>query len=269
MATALLTKPAKQANKPKSYARKEPPERAADGKPIWGRHPEKGYPVCFYNDRCMSPYRMDNGRCRVHCGNIKRGAEHHSFKNGQYSAYARLLSEDEWKAFQLQLQSPQALSLLEDVVFTSTRIGRAVEDLTSLPEDLTERLETIASDVQLIASDPDSDPEDVRRAALLLTEVVDTCLNGSKVYREIERLQDHKRKLVETESKRIFNNANTMPTARVYVLVGRIFQSVQVHFEKHIMPLVGEGPAKAFFNAVSDDFKGQTLVQPQKALDQK
>ena len=55
--------------------------RLDDGSPVYGSRRSRG------RSFCESPFRFQNGRCRMHGGGSAKGAASGTFQTGRYSRY--------------------------------------------------------------------------------------------------------------------------------------------------------------------------------------
>lgn len=141
--------------------------------------------------KCKKP-PMLNGRCRLHGGLSPRGPAHPSFKTGKYSKY---LKGGIAKKYAEAMESGGRLSLLDDIALTDARMAELMESMggSNLPE-MWMKLESIRNQVASKSITAD-------KAIEKMSKVIEAGVEDARRWQGVTTLQDHKRKLIDTENK--------------------------------------------------------------------
>jgi hypothetical protein len=171
----------------------------------------------------MSP--MPNGRCRLHGGKSLAGIASPLFKDGRYSRFlpARLGPRyDEARA------DGELLALREDIALTDARLG-----------DLLSRVDTGESGAlwrSLMAAREDllarRKAGDTVGQIAALNQIVELIAEGHADYRawgEVAAVLDQRRRLVESERKRLVEMQQMISSERMMVLLGAVVGVIQEH----------------------------------------
>jgi hypothetical protein len=165
---------------------------------------------------------MPNGRCRMHGGNARSGVAHPRFSHGKYS---RSMPERLSERYQASLADKGLLHLREEISLLDARIedvlgrvdtgesGRAWKELAAAFEKAQEMRGT---DFELVTF----------RA---LGDLIEEGLEDWAVWGEVQSLLQQRRKLVESERKRLVQEQQTITVERAYALVGAMGMLVHEH----------------------------------------
>lgn len=184
--------------------------------------PDNGHAICGAKTRSGEPcraYPMPNGRCRMHAGNAAKGRALPQFKHGRFSKYlpARL--------------QEHALAAMTDPELLSQREAIAVLDAR-----LTELIQTIGTGfdwaaahaaVDQIMAAPDVDA--MRDAVVTLRRVIVGGRAADLAWREIRETFDDRRKLIESERKRLIEMEQMVSMEQVYGMLGALMDSFSRH----------------------------------------
>lgn len=168
---------------------------------------------------------MPNGRCRIHGGKTPMGAALPQFKTGRYSKYipARMAGRYEEARADAEL-----LALREDIGLVDARLG-----------DLLSRVDTgesgkLWSDLQAARLDliACKKANDIKGQMEALNQIMELIAAGHTDYRawgEIAAVLDQRRRLVESERKRLVEMQQMISAERMMVLLGAIVGVIQEH----------------------------------------
>ncbi len=154
--------------------------------------------LCKDGSKCTQyPLKNGNGRCRMHNGKAKRGAEHHSYKHGKYSKYLPYPFAGVYEETQ---SDEQLLSVRDEIRLSDAMIMSLLPALeTGENVDAWKALGDImpglkrayyAEDGVGMASGIDA-----------MENLVAAQMAHYAAYDAINKQADHRRKLVETEQK--------------------------------------------------------------------
>jgi hypothetical protein len=171
---------------------------------------------------CESRVVMENGRCRLHGGKSVRGIAHPNYKGGRYSKYmpARLMD-----AAQAASLDPELLSLREEIGLVYARLA-----------DILERVDTGESGAMwLNVSRCFDEFMSVRGnageflALARLREAVEAGKTDYMAWHEIGNLIEVRRKLVETEHKRLVAMEQMITSERALLLMAAFVNIIKAH----------------------------------------
>jgi hypothetical protein len=162
---------------------------------------------------------MTNGRCRLHGGLTPVGAALPQFKNGKHSKYmpARLLER-----YRDGIADPELLSLRSDIALTDARLS-----------DVLERVDTGESGhawnqakdaYKLLMS---TKPGDSGIGKIMLGEIINKGLADYAAWHEVGDLLEQRRRLVESEQKRLVAAQQMVTTEQVMTFITAIVDSVR------------------------------------------
>lgn len=224
----------------------KPLEVLESGQPVWARN-AKGKPICNSvlprrnnrirkpNQRCqVSVGLFPNGRCEDHGGPAISGPEHPAFVHGKTSKYGSVLTGKFKELYEEELTSKDVLSLTNDVALTSGRVKMLLADYRDLDSKVFSRLmEQVNGTEELLAGEYDE--TEIEEA---LREIIKTANRLDKQYqqgRELERTQEHLRRLVDTESKRLQGERESLSAAQAFALMGMFQESILGHLRTFIL----------------------------------
>lgn len=135
---------------------------------------------------------MPNGRCRLHGGVVPRGPAHHSYKTGKYSKY---LKGGIAKKYAEAMENGGRLSLLDDIALTDARMAELMDSMggTNLPE--------LWLKMNAIRERAESGRVNKANAIRDIMAIIQEGAADARRWQDVTTLQDHKRKLIDTENK--------------------------------------------------------------------
>lgn len=144
---------------------------------------------------CQKP-ALPNGRCRYHGGKSLAGPAHPAFTHGRYSKYMPKGLLERTREF---VEDPEIMSLLPNIAIVDAQIAESLERLgEAFGRPDWEAI--VAAQQALDAAESDED----RGAALaVLLAAVRRGSSTAAVRAELREQQEHRRRLVETETKRL------------------------------------------------------------------
>jgi hypothetical protein len=204
-----------------------------NGQVVWARN-AKGQAVCNSpkpkgRGRCkVSVGLFKNGRCEDHGGKALPGVENQNFKHGRYTRYRHALSGKLGEAYDRIAEQENYLTLEYDIRLTAARVEMTLTKYGELEEgnlftlrELAER----AGDI-LLGEYDETDLENLLQEFMDAVEAISVRNEKGK---ELERTQEHLRKLVDTEAKRINQEQDQLPAAKAWILFGMLRESVRAH----------------------------------------
>lgn len=173
---------------------------------------------------CQQP-AGPNGRCRYHGGKSLKGAAHPNLKTGRWSKdvptrIAARLEE--------ALNDPDLLSLNDEIRLNDARIGELVAALdTGETGRIWKALRRQVALLQLANRE-----KDLAAAGAAISEIVRLTEAGDaeqEVWRSLDRAFDTRRRLVESERKRLVEMNQVISTEQAFLLVARVLGAVKQH----------------------------------------
>lgn len=168
---------------------------------------------------------LANGRCHYHGGKSLMGIASPTFKTGRYSKFlpARMTGR-----YEESRADGELLALREDIALTDARLG-----------DLLSRVDTgesgalwrslMAARMELLACRQASD---IKGQMDALNEIMELISQGHADYRawgEVAAVLDQRRRLVESERKRLVEMQQMISSERMMVLLGAVVGVIQEH----------------------------------------
>lgn len=183
--------------------------------------------------RCAVARLRPNGRCRLHGGNMPVGLAHPNTTSGKYSSVLPSGLSERYAKF---LQDPASIELRSNVALTDARIEEALHSMGGLGglEVLEGAVEAWAqAEAARDLGDQNGFIAALDGVAKLLGEDGRSVLSG---WKEVDRLQEQKRRLVAAESKRLKDAQGSMTPEEAALLVRFIVDQINATFRRWSLP---------------------------------
>ncbi len=170
---------------------------------------------------CQQP-AMENGRCRLHGGKSLKGIASPTLKTGRHSKYLPVSLMDNYHE---HLGDDNRLVLDPEIALIDTRMGEVIESLGDY--------EGSAAWLQLYAlkckyQDAKNDGE--RLLVLIeIFNVIDMGASHVSKWNELLAIIDARRKVVESERKRLVEAEQVVTVDRVMLLASALLNAVKTH----------------------------------------
>ena len=179
---------------------------------------------------------MPNGRCRLHGGKSLGGLASPTFKHGRYS---RVLPARLAARYDEATTDPALLELRADVALLDARLSDVLGRVdTGESGALWTTLQNHRRDVLAAKRAGDSVAQ-----AVALNALLETVGQGHADYRawaEIGALLEQRRKLVESERKRLIEAQQTLTVEKAMLLIGAISGIIKAHVhDRAILAAIG------------------------------
>lgn len=231
------------------YKRGKPIAFDDRGWPIFGYNGE-GKPCCFSKkadgSRCMSVIRFANGRCKMHGGTL---ATKNIMASGSFrkKLYEGKLPKDLGLILADAVEDPEAHSLKEELAVNTVQISKL---LGAIGRHKDEADEATWKEVQKLAEEAEKllfddgvqsifalggEGHKVSKLANTLEKLVLRIRAGadeSKLFKEINEATEYRRRLVETDMKRVQMARNMIPAAEALQMFKNIVSLVKTIFYK-------------------------------------
>ncbi len=203
--------------------------------PCHSGHPMSCGATTRKGGKCQQP-QMANGRCRLHGGKALSGVASPTFKTGRYSKYlpAHLLSD-----FESAKRDPELVECRHELALVDARFGQLSQRLQSKKDAdlwalLSSTFSTLATSFDSLSSSVEIEDEEGERHLSETTRALESCRSlikevreSESTWREIYGLLEQRRKLVETESKRLKDMQQMITAEQAGVLIAAIAEVVK------------------------------------------
>lgn len=171
---------------------------------------------------------IGSSKCDRHGGKTPRGIASPHFKNGRRSKYLSALPAKLKDGYVEALKRKDLLTNGNEIALLDARLAQVLE-LASFGE-----AETVWASVKALAAKfqeamVDKEPD---RAMTYLPELIQLIEKGGEdwlVWNEVVKLVEQRRKLVESESKRLLQSQETLTSGEAFLLFNALVSVVQEH----------------------------------------
>lgn len=198
---------------------------------------KKNYKRCGAKSRqtgepCRRP-AMANGRCYLHGGKAPVGVVSTSFQHGRYSKYlpANLLAR-----YEQSLNDPQILELVNEISLVDARISQRLDDI-----DKNEAASITWKELQIVWSRftnaiRDGDQQKQQEHLRQLNDLVNGGAKHADLWYEVMNLVDNRRKLVDSEAKRMDSTRSNVTIEQALLLVSATISALKEIVYKYADP---------------------------------
>lgn len=203
---------------------------------------------------CKSPWLMTNGLCKKHGGKALSGIHHPSFKHGRSTMMFKGMPERFRKAYLASITDDDLLSLRADIALSDARYVELVERLST--GESSERWERAQLTVDLLETElaqKEPDFDFIQGRCQVLRDLASVALEDDAVWDKLRTQADHRRKLADTERKRLKDLHAYLTAEEALAVVARLVDSVIRHVEDkealsailvEVQQLTGNDPAE-------------------------
>lgn len=187
-------------------------------------------PTCGAKTRAGTPCKlppMPNGRCRFHGGLSLSGVASPRFKHGRYSKY---LPAEIAGRFEDLRRDSDLLALRDEIAIVDTRTAELMERLSTGESGEFWKLLKGAFD-ELIAARDRKDQESI---PLLISEIGELIYKGAETeatWREINDQFERRRRLVESERKRLVEMNQVVRLEQIFILINAVVSVIAKHVD--------------------------------------
>lgn len=169
---------------------------------------------------------MENGRCRNHGGASPKGLDHPRTKHGGYSKYLPDALKDKYKE---ATTNEELLSLKDEMALVTTRLYELAEMV-----DEAGGKKKYAEIVDLWRRWHKAKSMDSKNARYIkqdLDEAIEHIEKDLQIWDEVTNLVNMKRKLVDSEQRKLNNLQQYVPTEKVMLFIGAVMDVVSNEIE--------------------------------------
>ncbi len=185
---------------------------------------------------CRSTVVYPNGRCKLHGGKALAGIASPTFRTGRYSKHLPAhLSAD----YEAAKADPELVECRDELALVDSRLGQLAQRLQSgkdadLWASLSFNFTNLAAGMDSLLSAIEVEGEEAETALRETTEALEACRSvvnevraSESTWREMYAVLEQRRKLVETESKRLKDMQQMITVERAMTLIAALADSVR------------------------------------------
>lgn len=201
---------------------------------------------------------MENGRCRNHGGATPKGVQHHNYKHGGYSKYLPKALLEKYKEAD---SNEDLLSLREEMALITTRLYELSEMVndTAGKTKYKELVQKWRDWHRAKANDSNNAPY----IKTDLDELIEEIEKDLKIWDEVGEMVNLKRKLVDSEQRKLNNLQQYVPTEKVMLLMGALMDIVVTEIEDLEGTLMDDEMVQKTITAVARKFRNISNKDPE------
>lgn len=203
-------------------------------------------PECGEPRPCRLRVTAEGKRCRLHGGKSLKGAASPSFKTGRYSKY---LPDRLIERYMEALQDGELLALRDEVALVDVRITQLQARLES-GEHISKWMRLFHVYETLVAAREAKDEAATAAALQEIGEIVVSAPEEDSVWQEMIALFDQRRKLVESERKRLVEMRQLFTVEQGMLLIVALVDAVKRHVDD-----------RTVLDAIGDDIRAVAAAQ--------
>lgn len=183
--------------------------------------------------RCtQSRVDADNNRCRQHGGEAERGVAAHNFKTGRYSKYLPDALGQRMDDF---MKDPDIASVREDLALADVRLSMKLEEMET--SEVGKKWEELQEEIDVLDNAlMNGDTATATAALQRVQEIVDEGAEREEQWDEVFEIMEAKRKLAETENKRVKASSNTLTVEEASMLVDMMVSMMRDVADRYDLP---------------------------------
>ena len=192
-----------------------------------GRLDIKKCPKCKTPRPCRNDKTMGNGRCRMHGGPARRGADHPNATNLRYSKYA---PDKIVERYETMVNDPKMLTLREEIGLVRARISELLENVRDGESE--ETWKSLMTELQSMRKARDS--ENVKNMAKALNAMETLIERGSSAKESWDELGSHMdrlSRLITLERRHIIAMRYLMTAEDVAILFTQVIQILTIRMK--------------------------------------
>lgn len=185
---------------------------------------ETGKPICGAKTKsgtCCKIPPMPNGRCRIHGGSTPVGMVHHNYTDGKYSSILprRLLAK-----YNEAVEDPNLLAMNQEIALIDARMSDLLSRVdTGESGQLWGMIRSVLSQVQA------TDGVEHLVALDQLSQLINHGITDYAAWHGIQELVEQRRKLVESERKRLIDLNQTITAEKAIAMITFILETIKKH----------------------------------------
>ena len=190
-------------------------------------------------------WAMTNGRCRIHGGKSLIGQASGTFQTGRYS---KLLPARLAARYQEAQSDVNLLALRDEIALLDARLGDVLGTVdTGESSKIWKELQAVNGELQVAIRAKDNGK--ATQAASELSRLVSAGGADLEAWNDVMNLLDQRRRLVESERKRLVELQQVITTERAMTLLSVVLDTIRTHVTD-----------RSILAAISADFRKLTTI---------
>jgi len=179
-------------------------------------------PECGEDRHCHRTVKQEGLRCFLHGGKSVSGIASPNYKHGRYS---KVLPTGLAERYERSLDDDDILALRDEIALLDTRLADLVNSLDiGTSKDLWKGLRTSYNNLRTALGQ--QDPASANEAMRALGRAISAGTQERQTWDEVYTLLDARRKLVESEAKRLIQMQQVITAEQAMVLLSRVQQAI-------------------------------------------
>lgn len=180
--------------------------------------------------RCRMWAIKGSSRCRMHYGKLRKGFSSPLAKSGKYSKY--ILGAEFRERYEEAISSDTLISMMDEIGIIDARTSEIIGKLgTGETSELWDKLYKTWVNFMMAVRLGDSETQNNLLGTL--NNLITSGHNTSNQWEELFRVVERRRKIVETENKRMATNRDMIPVQQVVFMLNLVIESARVSALKH------------------------------------
>lgn len=196
---------------------------------------------------------LENGRCKLHGGHSPNGLDHPRTKHGSYSKY---IPKELMSKYRDSQDNEELLSLRDETALITTRIMQLVEDVEERSGALKTRDMIRTYRNWQSAKRKGLDSADMLQVDF--EDAIEDIEKDMKVWDDIGNMVNLKRRLVDSEQKKMNNMAQYIPVEKVMLLIGALMDIVVKEVERREGVLLNAKEVEELNTTIARKFRAVT-----------
>lgn len=183
-------------------------------------------------NRCKNGAMM-NGKCRFHGGRMSIGVASANYIHGRYSKY---LPKNLLERYESSLMDPKLLELMNEISLVDARISQRLEDINEDEVASISWKELQGQWRKFTNAIRDGDQQKQQEYLRSLNEIISGGAKYADLWFEVMNLVDSRRKLVDSESRRVESQKNAITIEQALMLASASVSAIKEIIYKYVDP---------------------------------
>ena len=197
--------------------------------------------ICGAKKKDGGPCRQSpitgRNRCRLHGGKSPRGIAHPRFQHGMYSR--DLVGKAVGQRYEAALKDEKLIQLRDDIAIATGRIGQILERIEN-GESAKSWMELQDTYKEFLEAHRKRDLDEVAYQIRVMGRIIQDGLNEHLSWQEVFNIQGHKRRMIETERKRMSDMKQMMTSEQAMSMLAFVVSVVKKRVRENVNPNVAE-----------------------------
>ncbi|MBD3251199.1 hypothetical protein GF380_01870 [Candidatus Uhrbacteria bacterium] len=191
-------------------------------------------PECGKDRHCRQLVSREGERCRFHGGKSLKGIASPRYKHGRYTSLPPELAE----RYQESLSDEDLLALRDEIALVDARLHDLLSALgIGTTSELWKNLQDAYKNMRIALTQ--RDPDKANAALQTLGQAVENGVTQTSAWAEVYDVLDSRRRLVESERKRLVQMHQFITAEQAMALLARVQQSILENVkDKHALAAI-------------------------------